>query len=440
MRRGITEELLKWKASSQRKPLIIRGARQIGKTYSLLDFAENYFPNYHYINFEKNKSIHKAFDSNLDPQNIINLISIELDSKINKEDLLIFDEIQAKPEAITALKYFSEDMPELAVCAAGSLLGLKFNDLSFPVGKVDYLDMFPLTFFEFLQAIDKTNLLEYIDVSLDKLHEIPELVHEKLWLELKNYFIVGGLPEAVLAYKDLKDSPLEAFRQVREVQKKIIFTYLDDMTKHSGKENAMHIERLWQNIPSQLASNQDATAPKFRFKDIIPGIKAYSRLVNVIDWLEATGLIIKVKIVSRAQKPLISFTKENRFKLFVFDTGILGALSELSAKDILDYDFGTYKGYFAENFVAQELRAKNGIKANLYSWDEGSAEIEFLRQTDEGIIPVEVKSGWLTRAKSLQSFIERYQPHYSIILSARNYSLDCDRRTHYVPLYLANIS
>ena len=162
--------------------------------------------------------------------------------------------------------------------------------------------------------------------------------------------------------------------------------------------------------------------------------------MNVIDWLEATGLIIKVKIVSKAQKPLISFTKEARFKLFVFDVGILAALSELSAKDILAYDFGTYKGYFAENFVAQELRAKDGIKTNLYSWDEGSAEIEFLRQTDEGIIPVEVKSGWMTRAKSLQSFIERYQPKHSVILSARNYHLDQVQKIYYYPLYLANIT
>jgi predicted AAA+ superfamily ATPase len=435
MRRDITEKLANWKDSETRKPLILRGARQIGKTHSLIEFGRKFFPNYHYVNFESNKKIHKAFDGNLEPKEIIDLMTVALNREIGITDLLIFDEIQEKPEAITSLKYFAEKMPGQAICAAGSLLGLKFNEYSFPVGKVDFLDMFPMSFLEFVDACGNDKLLKYINA--ETIDSIPDLVHEKLWDELKKYFIIGGLPAAVNGYIQFKDSSQKAFAEVRKIQDQIISTYMEDMTKHSGKANSMHIERLWSNIPSQLGDSIDGAAEKFIFKDIIPGIKAYSRLVNVIDWLEATGLIIKVKIVNKATKPLISQIKENQFKLFIFDIGILTAMSELKAKDILDYDFGNYKGYYAENFVAQEFRRIKGIKNNLYAWDEGDAEIEFLEQNETGIIPIEVKSGHLTRAKSLDSFINRYHPPKAIVLSAKNLKKDLDKNKYFYPIYLA---
>lgn len=437
MYRRIDKELVTWKNSKHRKPLILRGARQVGKTYSLLNFAETNFPNHHYINFEKNKKAHKAFSSNLDPANIVELLSVELNLNINQDDLLIFDEIQACPNALTALKYFAEDAPKQAVVSAGSLLGLRFNDVSFPVGKVDYLDLFPMTFIEFLQASKETKLLKYINKNLNDIKEIPELVHEKLWDKLKIYFIIGGLPEVVDNYINSKSQIGAKFRSARRTQTKILDSYIDDMMKHSGKENSMHIERLWRNIPGQLSQTHDGSAPKFQFKNIIPGIKSYARLVNIIDWLEATGLIIKVKIAHRAELPLIAFSKENFFKLFIFDIGILGLLSDLSPKNIMNYDYGNYKGYFAENFVAQELRASLGIKHDIYSWHEGEAEIEFLLNQSSSLIPLEVKSGNNTQSKSLKSFADRYNTNHAIIVSGQNFKHDSKKKIFYYPLYLA---
>jgi predicted AAA+ superfamily ATPase len=439
MRRDFESKLTQWKNSRKRKPLIVRGARQVGKTYSLKKFGKENFTNYHYVNFEERKDLAKIFAVNLSPQNIIDRLSIALDRSIDfKDDLIIFDEVQSVPEAITSLKYFHEEMPELAVVAAGSLLGLQLNELSFPVGKVDSLYMFPMSFFEFLQANHDERLLKHLFQSLRK-EEIPETSHAKLWEKLKIYFITGGLPGIVDDYiKDSSSDLRTRLNKVRDQQKQLISTYLDDMAKHCGKENSMHIERLWRDIPNQLASELDGSAPRFKFKGVIPGVSAYSRLSGVIDWLEATGLVIKVKIVHQIQKPLAASAQENRFKLFCFDIGILGAIANLKIQDIMDYDYGTYKGYFAENFVAQELMAgSSSWKNELYCWSEGKAEIEFIRDTDAGIIPIEVKSGYITQSKSLKSFQDRYQPAYGVILSAKNYHTDEAKRLRYYPLYLA---
>lgn len=440
MRRDIEQKLLEWKESKNRKPLIVKGARQVGKTYSLKKFGAENFKHFHYINFEKQINIQKVFSKNLDPINIINELSLELATEIDiNHDLIIFDEIQAVPQALTSLKYFCEEMPKLAICAAGSLLGLKLSPVSFPVGKVDYLYMYPLCFNEFLEAIGEDQLNKALQSGLH-LQTISETLHVKLWEILKIYFIIGGLPEVVDDYRSSTQTLLfSRFQEAREKQKQIISTYLDDMTKHCGKENSMHIERLWKDIPTQLAKEHDGSAPKFSFKGVIPGIQAYSRLVGVIDWLEATGLIIKVKIAKQVSKPLSAFTKENRFKLFMFDIGILGALSSLKIQDIWDQDYGNYKGYYAENFVAQELQYGTSLLEDLYSWSEGEAELEFLKDLDEGIIPIEVKSGANTQAKSLKSYINKYQPAYSIILSAKNYHIDQIKKVHYYPLYLAHL-
>jgi len=208
------------------------------------------------------------------------------------------------------------------------------------------------------------------------------------------------------------------------------------MAKHAGKLNSLHLDRVWKNIPAQLAKTQNSGVNKFKFKGIIPGINRYNRLINVIDWLESAGLIIKVKIVNSAQLPLLAYTKENTFKLFVSDIGLLGALSELPPKTILDYAYGTYKGFFAENFVAQELLTA-GTK-NLYCWQEGRSEIEFLQERAGNIIPIEVKSGIITRAKSLQIFAAKYQPQHSIILSGQNLFIDTATKVYRYPLYLAS--
>jgi predicted AAA+ superfamily ATPase len=436
MERKITNQLKTWKEKKDRRPLILKGVRQVGKTYSLKEFGQTCFPHYHYVNFEEDEQVGKIFQQDLNPRRILDELSFYLDSSIDIEnDLVIFDEIQACPRALTSLKYFNEKLPQLALCSAGSLLGLYFGSSSFPVGKIDYLEMVPLTFEEFLMGTGEQRAYDYIeDCHSDT--TLPEIVHSRLWELLKLYFITGGLPEVVRVYRENKDDLYKAVQLVREKQNTLILGYEVDMAKHSGKQNSMHINRLWRNIPSQLAREQSGSAPKFKFKDVVPGIKGYSRLSGIIDWLLTAGLIIKVNIIDKALLPLSAFAEENAFKLYFFDVGILGAISQLAPGVIRDYDYGTYKGYFAENFVAQEFKA-SGVDA-LYCWRETTAEVEFLREIEGKVYPIEVKSGWVTKSKSLNEFDRKYSPDYRVVMSARNIKINVDRKLHYYPLYLAS--
>ncbi|MBV8802501.1 MAG: ATP-binding protein [Gammaproteobacteria bacterium] len=395
-----------------------------------------HFPAYHYINFEQNKQASELIKGNFDPQRIVSDLSFLLDTKIDtKKDLIIFDEIQACPPALTSLKYFAEQLPELALCCAGSLLGLHLSDASFPVGKVDLLRMFPMSFTEFLLALEDEKSLDYLnEFTFNK--NFSTIVHDHLWRQLKIYFITGGLPEIIQTYIKYKDNLFEALTQVRLMQNKLIYGYYADIAKHSGKINAMHIDRVWQSVPIQLAQSQDGSAKRFQFKGIIPGIDRYQRLVNVFDWLLAAELIIKVPIIEHVELPLLAYTEESRFKLYLFDIGILGALADLSPKLILDYDYGTYKGYFAENFIAQEFIAK-GV-SRLYTWQKDRAEIEFLRVIDNQIIPIEVKSGWITRNQSLNKYAEKYHPPYRVVFSSKKPNIDLQNQYHQYPLYMAN--
>lgn len=435
MKRTIFTKLTTWQHKPKRKPLLLKGARQVGKTYQLQHFGRTCFQNYHYINFEKQKTVANLFKRDLNPQRIINELNFELGKAINIEnDLLIFDEIQACPEALTSLKYFCEDLPELALCAAGSLLGLQLNQVSFPVGKVDHLDMHPLSFYEFLEGTGKQQLVSLLDeINLDFV--IPETAHAKLWEQLKIYFIVGGLPEVVSTYSESQNNLFIALSAVRNKQKDLIKDYYADIAKHSGKVNAMHIDRVWHAVPSQLAQEHDSGTNKFKFKGVIPGIDKYRRLANVIDWLLNTGLLLKVNIVDTCQQPLQAYTTESRFKLFMFDVGILGAMADLSPELILKYEYGSYKGYFAENFVCQELFMQDSLP--LYNWQEKTAEVEFLKQIKNHVIPIEVKAGISTRAKSLKVFIEKYKPLASVILSAKAKTFDEKLSRYYFPLYLS---
>lgn len=415
--------------------MILIGARQVGKTYILRKFGKDSFPRTHYINFEEDDNLSVIFQNNLNPKRIVQELSFYLNSSINPEkDLMIFDEIQACPRALTSLKYFQDGMPDFAICSAGSLLGLQLGETSFPVGKVEYLQMFPMSFEEFLEGSGEKRSLEYLK-NLKGEERIPEVVHSHLWECLRHYFIVGGLPEVVQTFKDHKDDLFGTLGRVRERQTSLIRDYISDMAKHSGKQNAMHIERIWKNIPAQLAREQSASAPKFRFKGVVPGIKAYSRLAGAIDWLVAAGFIIKVHIVNCGILPFSAYTAKSRFKLLCFDVGILGAISQLPPKTIRDYDYGTYKGYFAENFIAQEFR-HSGVD-QLYSWKEKTAEVEFLREINGAVIPVEVKSGFVTQAKSLKVFAEKYAPEYRTIMSGRNLNIDRINKVYHYPLYLA---
>lgn len=440
MQRSLMKSLLEWKNSPHRKPLLLKGARQVGKTYLLKEFGQKAFPKVHYINFERD-SLASIFEPNFKTSRILTELSFFLGQSINPEDLLIFDEIQACPRAISSLKYFQEEMPSLALAAAGSLLGVSLSSEAFPVGKVDWLSLYPLTFSEFLLGIGEGDLHQYL-ISLSVLdREMPNLsvvAHERLWERLKHYFIVGGLPEIVSLFAEHQNDLFTAFQKVRERQESLIRDYYSDIAKHSGKVNAMHIDRLWRSIPAQLFKVHEGTSQRFRFKDIVPGIDRFSRLANVVDWLLNAGLILKSEIVKSAQMPLSAYAQEGVFKLFIFDVGILGAMSGLTPKALLDYSYGTYKGYFAENFVAQSLVSSGQFPA-LYTWQEGTAEIEFIQETQGEVIPIEVKSGTVTHAKSLSQFKKKYSPSYSVIYSGKNLFIDENSMTHFLPLYLAGL-
>ena len=435
MERNISQTLQEWRVNENRKPLLLMGARQVGKTYSLREFGRACFPRHHFVNFEEQPSAASIFSGDLTPDKIIQDISLFLDTPIDPwNDLLVFDEIQACPQALTSLKYFAEKMPHMALCAAGSLLGVHLAECSFPVGKVDERHMYPMTFAEFLMAADSPLLYDAFQ-RVDRLAPISETLHSRLWNEFKMYLVTGGLPEVVKTFNQKRDDLFTAFQQVRNLQSRLITDYVADMAKHCGKQNAMHLERLWRNVPAQLGRDQDGAATKFVFKDVLPGIRGYERMAGVIDWLEAAGLVLRLPIVNSGLLPFPAYEKENFFKLYIFDVGILGALGKLPPKSILDYDYGTYKGFFAENFVAQEFKACG--RDNLACWREGRAEVEFITEVDGQVVPIEVKSGWVTQAKSLKVFADKYHPPFRAVFSARMPEIEPRRRKHFYPLYLA---
>jgi predicted AAA+ superfamily ATPase len=435
MQRAISANLRLWKEEQSRKPLILKGARQVGKTYSLKAFGSDCFPRTHYLNFEENSAIAQFFDRDLRPVRILEELRFYLRTEIDpRQDLVIFDEIQRCPRALTSLKYFCEEQPELAICAAGSLLGISLNEESFPVGKVTFLEMWPMTFNEFLLGIGEKQLVECLEGFNGK-DPFPDAAHDRLWNMWKTYLVVGGLPEAVNTYNLRNSDNYAAMQAVRKVQHDLENAYLADMAKHSGKTNALHIERLWKNIPVQLARAQDSSAPKFRFRDAIPGVRGYERLAGPLDWLEQAGLVHRISILDSVRIPLAGQAVENRFKLYFFDAGMLGAVSGLSLEAVMQYGFGSYQGYVAENFVAQEMKAA-GCRT-LYGWQGRTSEVEFLAETVDGIIPLEVKSGKVIHSKSLGVYEERYQPNYSVILSARNFNLSGKRLQ--IPLYAAGM-
>lgn len=436
MKRQIIKKLNAWKTSKLRNPLIVKGARQVGKTYILKEFGRTAFPNYLYVNFEEDEQLEKIFAKDLNPNRILNELRFHLNRDLDiPTDLLIFDEIQSSPRALTSLKYFSEELPQLAICCAGSLLGLQLGAGSFPVGKVDFLEMYPMSFDEFLLGTGEKRAYEFLEnCTLET--EIPEIVHSRLWELFKIYLVTGGLPGVVNVFNEHKKDLYQAMQAVRNKQNNLILGYEADMAKHCGKQNSMHISRLWRNIPTQLAREQDGSSSKFKFKDVIPGIRGYSQLEGIIDWLHTAGLIIKTYIVKKPRLPLTAFSAENQFKLFFFDTGILGAISKLPPKTILDYQFGTYKGYLAENFAAQQFLDAGAD--GLFSWKEVTSEVAFLREIEGKLIPIEIKSGWVTQAKSLNIFAQKYAPDYRVIMSAKRLSIDYNRNVHRYPLYLAS--
>ncbi len=418
-----------WKKASGRKPLVLRGARQVGKTHVIKKFAKQSFVQNHYFNFEEEPELKKFFLEDLVPQRILRDLAVFRKKKIDLEnDLIIFDEIQYSPEALNSLKYFNEEFPNAYIISAGSLLGLKLSEKSFPVGKVNLMSVTPLSFAEFLQALGEHDLL----ACLDSPTSLAEPIHKQLLDLVWTYQVVGGMPEIVANFCSERENLLSAFEAARERQKTLIQTYLADIAKHSGKVNSMHIERVLHSIPAQLAQATDGTSSRFKFKDVVAGNSGYASLVGAIDWLIATNLVHKVAIADGAEIPLIKHTKENRFKLYVLDVGILGALGSIPPNLIYQAKFGSYKGYLIENFALQEF-IHYGYE-RLFSWQQNTSELEFVFATNQGVIPVEVKAGINLQAKSLKVFCERYNPSYSIIMSAMRDSRDTSKQ-RLLPLY-----
>lgn len=412
MYRLAIEQLYKWKHSNHRKPLIIEGARQVGKTWLMKEFGRQAYEDTIYINFDSNSIMAQLFASDLNTERIIMGLELYVGHKINPENsLLIFDEVQEVPRALASLKYFCEDAPEYHIICAGSLLGIALHQgTSFPVGKVQFLKLFPLSFKEFLLATDRERFAELLD-SQD--YEMITSFKQTYIDALKQYYLVGGMPEAVLSFAEEKD-----FNEVREIQKRILAAYEQDFSKHAPNEIVPRIRMLWNSIPSQLAKENK----KFIYGLIREGARAKD-YETAIMWLCDCGLVHKVSRVNAAGVPLRAYEDMKAFKLFVVDVGLLGCMSGLGQRTLLEGNglFTEFKGALTEQYVCQQLKTVEGLQVYYYTNDRGSCEVDFVVDIDERIIPVEVKAEVNLKAKSLKTYQEKFFPELSIRTSMSDY-------------------
>lgn len=419
------ENLRSWKKQSKRKPLILMGARQVGKTFVLKKFGQLEYKNTVYLNFEDNPRLCKLFEASLAPEMILRALSIEMDALIVAgKTLIIFDEVQECPNALNSLKYFCENAPEQHIVAAGSLLGVKLvHTKGFPVGKVQFLTLYPLSFLEFLEALQLERLKSFVE-ELSSIEPLPPNLHEKLLGHFKEYLFVGGMPEAVAVYIDSQE-----LSKVREIQEAILKAYSLDFAKHAPREQIMRINQVWGSIPNQLAKENK----KFIYSALREGARAKEFEV-AIQWLIEAGLIYKTAHTSTPKIPLSAYADFNIFKIYLVDVGLLGAMSHLSAKTILHENelFQEFRGAITENYVAQELAHSH---YPLFYWtSEGKAELDFLLEQDEHIYPLEVKSDNSSKKKSLRVYGDTYHPELLIRASPMN--LRKDGEILNCPLYL----
>ena len=412
MKRIAYEGLLKWKSKQNRKPLLIKGARQVGKTWLMKEFGKNEYESVAYINFEKATQLANLFEVDFDIPRILRSVQL-ITGIIPKpgETLIIFDEIQSVKRGLLALKYFYEDAPEYHIIAAGSVLRLSIHkDDSFPVGKVDFLELYPLSYEEFIVALGKNSLL-------DALHrrdwELTKAFKSNYIELLKQYYYIGGMPEVVKSFILNND-----YNEVRDIQNSILESYNNDFSKHSPIEIVPRIKMIWNSIPSQLAKENR----KFIYGAVKSGGRAKEFEVAIM-WLEDAGLIHKISRVSNASLPLDGFVDIGAFKLFMVDIGLLGAKSGLDAKTIIEGNtiFGQYKGALTEQYVLQQLKCSTGIETYYWSAEQGIAEIDFLIQTGGKVIPIEVKAEENLKAKSLKSFRDKFHPELSIRTSMSDF-------------------
>lgn len=412
MKRYAMEELLKWKKRPNRKPLIIKGARQVGKTWLMKEFGRLYFEKVAYVSFYNNQRMKQVFEEDYDIDRILMNINIYTKTEVTPGNtLIIFDEIQEAPKALEALKYFCEDAPEYAVVAAGSLLGVAIhNGVSFPVGKVDTIDLYPMNYREFLEAMGEEQLVQLLNT---KKYDLIGDVSSKYIFWLKNYYYVGGMPEVVAYFKDHKD-----YTEVRRLQKAILEQYENDFGKHADNSQIARIRMVWNSIPIQLAKENK----KFFFGQIKKGARMKDFEI-AIEWLLDCGLITKVFRVNSPSMPLKAYVDFSAFKLYLVDGGLLGAMSDLEAESILEGSdiFREFKGAMTEQYVLQQLVSDTSYTPYYYGTSNANFEMDFMVQKGKMIVPIEVKAEVSQQAKSLKMYCQKYEPEYAVRISMKDY-------------------
>lgn len=428
MDRKIMNYFKNWKDNPHRKPLILQGARQVGKTYSILEFGRNCYENVVYFNFETNPKLSETFEENIAPDYLIPILShISGQTIVKEKTLIVFDEVQLCERALTSLKYFCEDAPEYHIIVAGSLLGVAVNreKFSFPVGKVDLKTLYPMDIEEFMLALGEDELVEQIKKCFDEDRAMPSALHDAAMGLYRQYLVVGGMPECVLQYVGTKDYIL-----VRHTQETLLASYLNDMSKYNNLNEIKKTRLTYDNITVQLSKKNT----RFQYKLIKKGGRA-AEFENAIEWLCLSGIASQVYKVEQIKKPLENYRDIDSFKIYVSDTGLLCAKKDLQASDILymSDELDDFKGGMAENYVNIQLLI-NEYKT--YYWEsERGAEVDFIIQKEGKLIPVEVKSADNTRAKSLKMYMDTYKPEYAIKLSAKNFAFEDGKKI--VPLYAA---
>lgn len=423
MKREAIKQLYDWKEKPDRKPLIIRGARQVGKTWLMKKFAAEAYSQYVYINFEDNDIVKNIFQNNFDIERILLALQLATNMTITTDTLILFDEIQEAPRGITSLKYFQEKAPQYHIIAAGSLLGIAMHqNESFPVGKVEFMDLYPLSFLEYLNAIGEQSLSQ---VLLKKDWEMISLFHPKLQEYLRQYFFIGGMPEVVSSFITYKD-----FSKVRQLQKNILDAYDRDFSKHAPIYEVPRIRMVWKSIPSQLAKENK----KFIYGALKEGARA-KEFELAIEWLKDAGLIYKVNRIKKGELPLNAYEDFSAFKLFIVDIGLLCAMNNLPQQVILNGNtlFTDYKGALTEQYVLQQLKCIKDLSIYYWSAENSRGEIDFLLQYETDIIPVEVKAEENLQSKSLHAFIAKYSKLHGVRFSMSDYRKQ-DWITNY-PLY-----
>ena len=428
MYRKIMNFLETWRENKHRKTLILKGARQVGKTYSILEFGRKHYDNVAYFNFETNPRLNQTFEENISPDYLIPILShIAGQTIVREKTLIVFDEVQLCERALTSLKYFCEDAPDYHIIVAGSLLGVAVNrvEFSFPVGKVDMKTMYPMDVEEFMLALGEEMLVAQIRKSFETNMPLASALHDVAMQLYRQYLVVGGMPECVMQFAQTRDYIL-----VRHTQDTILASYLNDMSKYNNLNEIKKTRLAYDNITVQLSKRNT----RFQYKLLKKGGRA-SEFENAIEWLCLSGIVSQVYKVEQIRKPLENYRDIDAFKIYVSDLGLLCAKKDLAANDVLYMvdEINDFKGGMAENYVNVQL-SMNGYKT--YYWEsERGAEIDFVIQRDGQIIPIEVKSADNTKAKSLKVYMETYKPAYAIKLSSKNFGFEDGKKI--VPLYAA---